>query len=81
MKKNVSIEYYALLREERGETDEKVATEAETAKDLYDELKARHGFTLERELCMVIVNENYSDWDTSLGDGDNIVFIPPVSGG
>jgi len=27
------------------------------------------------------VNDQLSDWETELADGDNILFFPPVSGG
>jgi len=30
---------------------------------------------------MVAINEDFSDWNTPLKDGDELVFIPPVAGG
>lgn len=44
-------------------------------KKMYPKLK---GF--ERK-CAVAVNMEYSSWDTKLKDGDEVSFIPPVSGG
>ena len=34
-----------------------------------------------RERLMVAVNEEYAGWDAPLQDGDEVAFIPPVSGG
>lgn len=33
------------------------------------------------EQLMVAVNEEYAAWDHPLEDGDEVCFIPPVSGG
>jgi len=80
-RKTIRVCYFAVLREERGLTDEAVSTMASTAGELYDELRARHGFRLHRENLKVVVNETFVDWDTSLHHNDEIVFIPPVAGG
>ena len=29
----------------------------------------------------IAVNDEFSDWDIELNDGDRLVFIPPVTGG
>ena len=81
MKKHVKIEYYALLREERGRAAEDHETSATTLGELYAELRAAHGFSLDRERLQVARNEEFADWRTSLEDGDVVVFIPPVAGG
>ena len=46
--KTVHVQYFAILREQRGVAAEKLATEAATPGALYDELRARHGFSLPR---------------------------------
>jgi len=81
MKKNVTINYYAFLRDERGVASEEVETPAGTARELYMELKAHHNFSLTMDALKVSVNNEFSSWDTQLRDGDHVVFIPPVSGG
>lgn len=77
----IKLEYFALLRDERGLASETIATAAATPAELYDELRLTHGFSLPRERMMVVVNEAYSGWDHALLDGDTVVFIPPVAGG
>ena len=41
--KNITVHYFAILREQRGLTEEKLATAAATPTALYDELRLRHG--------------------------------------
>jgi len=78
---HLKIQYYALMREQAGRSEETVETEAATAADLYSELQARYGFTLSREQLKVAVNSEFSTWSRKLVSGDAVVFIPPVAGG
>ncbi len=75
------LHYYALLREQAGIQAETVDTAASTPLGLYSELAARHRFRLPASQLRVAVNAAFSDWDRTLADGDEVVFIPPVAGG
>jgi molybdopterin-guanine dinucleotide biosynthesis protein A len=77
----LKIQYYALMREQAGRSEETVETKAGNPADLYAELVARYGFTLPREQLKVAVNSEFSDWSRKLSAGDAVVFIPPVAGG
>jgi sulfur-carrier protein len=77
----VNLQYYAQLREQAGMGSEQVRTEASSLRELYDELRARLGFSLAADALKVAVNAQFSAWDRPLRDGDTIVFIPPVAGG
>ena len=77
----VTLQYYALLREQAGRPNETVDTKADTPAALYAELAARHRFRLPAAQLRVAVNSAFSDWDRRLADGDEVVFIPPVAGG
>jgi molybdopterin converting factor small subunit len=77
----LKIQYYALMREQAGRSEETVETSALTPADLYGELAARYGFTLTRDQLKVAVNSEFSDWARPLHVGDAVVFIPPVAGG
>ncbi len=79
--RTLRIHYYALLREERGLREESLSTSAATVRDLYDELRTRHGFSLGPDMLRVVINEEFRDWDAPLREGDSLVFIPPVAGG
>ena len=75
------IQYFAILREQRGLTQETLATAATTPVALYDELRARHAFTLPAGRIRAAVNDEFVPATAPLRDGDRIVFIPPVAGG
>ncbi len=77
----LKIQYYALMREQAGRSDETVETAAATPADLYTELSARYGFTLSQEQLKVAVNSEFASWSRRLAAGDAVVFIPPVAGG
>jgi molybdopterin-guanine dinucleotide biosynthesis protein A len=79
--KHIKVQYYALLREQAGRSDEALVTAARTPRELYEELKARHPFSLAPEMLRVAVNAEFGEWTQSLADGDSVVFIPPVAGG
>ncbi len=78
---SVTVQYFAILREQRGLTEEKLSTAATTPPALYDELRARHGFTLPADRVRAAVNEEFVGSSAVLKNGDTIVFIPPVAGG
>lgn len=77
----VTLQYYALLREQAGRHAETLDTAAATPAALYAELAARHGFRLPASQLKVAVNAVFADWERRLADGDEVVFIPPVAGG
>lgn len=79
--RRVRVQYFAILREEAGASEETVETAAPTLADLYDELAERHGFSLSRERLKVVANEEFDEWTRTVRDGDTVVFIPPVAGG
>lgn len=80
-KKSFNIQYFAILREQRGCSVEMLESAAVTAADLYAELQEKHGFELDAESLKVAINDAFCDWSTPLQTGDAIVFIPPVAGG
>ena len=77
----LKVQYYALMREQAGRSEEALETSAATPADLYTELAARYGFTLAREHLKVAVNSEFSGWSRRLAANDAVVFIPPVAGG
>ena len=81
MQLKIKVQYYALMREQAGRSEETIETSSVTPADLYGELTARYGFTLAREQLKVAVNSEFSDWSRRLAAGDAVVFIPPVAGG
>jgi sulfur-carrier protein len=77
--------FFASYRELVG-TDELTITlpraERATVADLVSALRARGAaWTALPDRPAVAVNQEYARSDTALSDGDEVAFIPPVSGG
>ncbi|MFC4309321.1 NTP transferase domain-containing protein [Steroidobacter flavus] len=79
--RTLRIQYYAILREQAGRSEETLDTTAATPAELYNELRQRHPFQLNPAQLKVALNNDFSDWQTPLRHGDTVVFIPPVAGG
>jgi molybdopterin-guanine dinucleotide biosynthesis protein A len=79
--RRIKVQYYALLREQAGRSEEHVVTRAKNPRELYEELKRRYPFSLAPEMLRVAINADFGDWSQALNDGDSLVFIPPVAGG
>ena len=79
--RTLRVQYYAILREQAGRSEETLDTTASTPAELYDELRQRHSFKLIATQLKVALNSEFSDWHTPLRHGDTVVFIPPVAGG
>ncbi|MBO94873.1 MAG: molybdopterin converting factor subunit 1 [Opitutales bacterium] len=78
---NVTLRYFAMLRESAGVESEDLSTSSETPKELYAELQESKGFSLGATELRVAVNGEFAALDDALNEGDEIAFIPPVSGG
>ncbi len=78
---NYRLLYFARMGEEAGMAQEQVETDAGDARTLYAALRERHGFSLPVDSLRIAVNGVFVDWDHDLAEGDEITFIPPVSGG
>jgi sulfur-carrier protein len=78
---NYRILYFASLRDAVGTDSENCVATTSDARALYAQLRERHGFLLTQESLRVAVNGAFARWDCTLADGDEIAFLPPVSGG
>lgn len=77
----VTVLYFASLRDAAGREREPVSSAAPDLAGLYRELQARHGFALPLERLRVAVDGAFASWQQSLNEGSEVAFIPPVSGG
>lgn len=78
---DVTAHYFAVFRERAGCGSEPLSTASATAADLFEEVAQRHGFADARERCKVAINGSLARWESALGDGDEVLFFPPVAGG
>ncbi len=83
--KNITIKYFASIREAVGQGSELLASNAVTLGALRAELVARGG---EYADCLAVgkavrmaLNQTMSDERAALPDGAEVAFFPPVTGG
>ena len=79
----ITIRLFARLREIAGAGDLPREIEAPaTAATAWDALAAEFpALTQYRAVISCAVNEHYARFDTPLAEGDEVAFLPPVSGG
>jgi molybdopterin synthase catalytic subunit len=79
----VRVRLFARLREQAGiETQGLEVPQGSTLADVYDSLRRKHpALESDRKSVRGAINQEFSDWDTVVSQGDEVAFIPPVSGG
>lgn len=79
----VTIRLFARLREMAGGAElRRELPDGATARSAWDALAAEFpGFDDYSKAVSCAVNQEYARMTTPLGDGDEIAFLPPVSGG
>jgi len=81
MIKTIEVRYFAGFREHAGTEAETVRLDGETAADVFQHLKVRHGSAEPLGHCKVAINDEMADWDSPIQDGDTVLLFPPVAGG
>ncbi|MEJ2128721.1 MAG: MoaD/ThiS family protein [Woeseiaceae bacterium] len=79
--KTLTVRYFAMFREHAGLDEETLSLEAETAADVFQATRARHGSAEPSGHCKVAINDEMADWDSPVNDGDTVLLFPPVAGG
>jgi MoaE-MoaD fusion protein len=79
----VRARLFARLREQAATDSENVELPGgSTVSDVYDALRQLHpGLPGNRDAVRAALNQEFADWDSLVADGDEVAFIPPVSGG
>ena len=79
----VRVRLFASLREAAGRSEVELdLPEGATAEEAWQRLAGEHtGLAARRARLTAAVNRSYAPFDTRLRDGDELVFVPPVSGG
>lgn len=79
---NITVKYFASMREKAGLPEEKIEVSAEESlSKIYESLSHRYHFPLRANEIKFAVNNEYVGEDHRLAPGDVLVFIPPVAGG
>jgi molybdopterin converting factor subunit 1 len=75
------LRYFASIREALGKREETIeAPEGATVESIWERLVAQRPALLQQRYRPA-VNQEYVTPSATLHDGDELVFIPPVSGG
>ncbi len=78
----VTIRCFAVLRELAFDRGELELPDAATLADAWTAVAADHpGLAAHRPYVRAARNGAYANWETRLLDGDQVAFLPPVSGG
>ncbi len=79
----VRVRLFASLRETAGVSEVRLELPAgSTAEQAWERLAAEvPALAARRASVAAAVNRRYASFDTPLAEGDEVVFIPPVSGG
>jgi MoaE-MoaD fusion protein len=79
----VRVRLFARLRELAGFELESVQVPPDsTVADVYEAVRRSHpDFQVEQGSVRAALNQEFADWDEVVSNGDEVAFIPPVSGG
>lgn len=79
----IRVKFFAILRERAGTAEViRELAEGSTVGDLWRDLQHQYPkLNVSGIRLLYAVNQNYVGPETSLKDQDEVVFIPPVSGG
>jgi molybdopterin converting factor subunit 1 len=79
----VRVRFFARLREQAGLEMEGLSLPAEsTLADVYEAMRSLHpALEPDRKAVRGAINQEFADWSTQVYEGDEVAFIPPVSGG
>ena len=77
----IQVIYFAKLRELTGIDEETFSMkQGNNPGDVLASINKRHEIGVGTNF-KIAVNDEFSEWDIELNDGDRLVFIPPVTGG
>jgi molybdopterin converting factor subunit 1 len=78
----VRARFFARLRELAGAENEALQVPpGSTLADVYEALRAKHPALPVRASVRGALNQEFAGWDDRVSEGDEVAFIPPVSGG
>jgi molybdopterin synthase sulfur carrier subunit len=81
---NINLKYFASVREALGKDSETITTQAATVAALRSELIAKgapYASALSNPRLRAAVNHAMVDDTTTIADGNEVAFFPPVTGG
>ncbi len=77
----VTVQYFALFREQAGSASEAIEWPGGTAAELFVRMTETHTALVAEAAALVAINDEMAGWETPLEEGDVVLFFPPVAGG
>jgi|TARA_B110000211_G_scaffold74067_1_gene86248 molybdopterin synthase sulfur carrier subunit len=79
----INVLFFARLKDTIGQAELKLETEhaGKTAAELQQILIAKGMVALQDDSIRIAVNQNFCSADAIVNDGDEVAFMPPVTGG
>jgi molybdopterin synthase sulfur carrier subunit len=77
---NITVRYFASMRDRMGRAEESLALDGESATvaDIWAKVSGGNAIP---DSTLIAVNMEYTDADAVVKDGDELAFFPPVTGG
>ena len=69
--KAITVRYFAMFREHAGVSEETLSITAETAADVFEATRDKHGSAEPLAHCKVAINDQMADWESLVNDGDD----------
>ena len=79
--KNITVRFFAVFREAAGVELTTLETGSANAEDLFAEMTRLFPGLAPESAALVAINDEMVAWDQPIGDGDEVLFFPPVAGG
>ena len=76
---SIRVKFFASLREHMGQGEARLQVPAGSSVRAVWQLAS--GTDVMPERLLVAVNMRYVDWGQAVGEGDEVAFFPPVTGG
>lgn len=79
----INVLFFARLKDAIGQTEIKLESEfsGKSVAELQQVLIEKGMVALQDDSIRIAVNQNFCDVDTVIYDGDEVAFMPPVTGG
>jgi molybdopterin synthase sulfur carrier subunit len=79
----INVLFFARLKDQIGQADLQLGNEfaGQTVAALQQELIAQGMIALQNDSIRIALNQNFCAPDAVVSDGDEVAFMPPVTGG
>jgi len=77
----ITVHYCASIKEAIGCSHETIETQQSTVGQLFEEIKSRYNLNFDKTLIKAAINNEFCNPETELSSHDEIIFMPPISGG